>query len=97
VRNARRVVLVHPDDIAALGLEPEQLVDLVSEFTDGVERRVVAFRVVPYPTPRGNAAAYYPETNPLVPLDHVAAGSNTPVSKAVVIRIEPHVHVGAPA
>ncbi|MFC3966301.1 FdhF/YdeP family oxidoreductase [Nocardia jiangsuensis] len=97
VRNARRVVLVHPDDIAELGLEPDQLVDLVSEFTDGVERRVIAFRVVPYPTPRGNAAAYYPETNPLVPLDHVAAGSNTPVSKAVVIRIEPHVHVGAPS
>ncbi|MFC8047815.1 FdhF/YdeP family oxidoreductase [Nocardia sp. NPDC057353] len=97
VRNARRVVLVHPDDIAELGLEAEQLVDLVSEFTDGVERRVVAFRVVPYPTPRGNAAAYYPETNPLVPLDHVAAGSNTPVSKAVVIRIEPHVHAGAPS
>lgn len=97
VRNARRVVLVHPDDIAALGLAPDQLVDLVSEFTDGVERRVAAFRVVPYPTPRGNAAAYYPETNPLVPLDHVAKESNTPVSKAVVIRIEPHVHAGAPA
>ncbi|MEV0357703.1 FdhF/YdeP family oxidoreductase [Nocardia sp. NPDC050697] len=97
VRNARRVVLVHPDDIAELGLEPDQLVDLVSEFTDGVERRVIAFRVVPYPTPRGNAAAYYPETNPLVPLDHVAAESNTPVSKAVVIRIEPHVHAGAPS
>jgi len=44
--------------------------------------------VVPYPTPPGNAAAYYPETNPLVPLDHVAAKSNTPVSKAVVIRLE---------
>jgi hypothetical protein len=39
-------------------------------------------------TPRGNAAAYYPETNPLIPLDHVAAKSNTPVSKAVTIRLE---------
>ena len=39
--------------------------------------------MVAYSTPQGNAAAYYPETNPLVPLDHVAAKSNTPVSKAV--------------
>ena len=38
----------------------------------------------PYSTPVGNAAAYYPETNPLVPLDHTAARSNTPVSKAIV-------------
>ena len=45
--------------------------------------------MVPYSTPVGNAAAYYPETNPLVPLDHIAAKSNTPVSKAVVIRLEP--------
>ena len=63
-------------------------VDLVSECTDGdgelQERRAKDFLVVPYSTPRGNAAAYYPETNALVPLDHVAAKSNTPVSKAVV-------------
>ena len=64
---------------------------LVSEFTgaDGVrqERRVADFLVVAYPTPVGNAAAYYPETNPLVPLDHVAAKSNTPASKSIVIRL----------
>lgn len=66
--------------------------DLVSEFADGEgqlqERRAKDFRVVSYATPVGNAAAYYPETNPLVALDHVAAKSNTPVSKAVVIRLE---------
>jgi hypothetical protein len=52
------------------------------------ERRAKDFMVVPYSTPVGNAAAYYPETNPLVALDHVADKSNTPVSKAVVIRLE---------
>lgn len=92
IHNGRRVVLVHPDDIAALGFAEDDLVDLISEWTDGVERRVEAFRVVGYSTPRGNAAAYYPETNPLVPLDHVAERSNTPVSKAVTIRLERHVH-----
>ncbi|AZG43984.1 FdhF/YdeP family oxidoreductase [Gordonia insulae] len=53
------------------------------------ERRVEGFEIVEYSTPRGNAAAYYPETNPLVPLGSVAKGSNTPVSKAVVVRLEP--------
>ncbi|PPJ23113.1 hypothetical protein C5E45_29165 [Nocardia nova] len=95
IHNARRVVLAHPDDIAEFGFADGDLVDVISEFSDGVERRVTGFRIVGYATPRGNAAAYYPETNPLVPLDHVAERSNTPVSKAVVIRLEPHRHLTA--
>jgi molybdopterin-dependent oxidoreductase alpha subunit len=93
VRGGRRVVFVNPHDIAIMGLAEGQRVDLVSEYADRhgrvQERRVDDFLIVPYPTPVGNAAAYYPETNPLVPLDHVAVESNTPVSKAVVIRLEP--------
>ena len=92
VKGGRRVVFVNPADIAALGLLAGDRVDIISEFpgVDGTiqERRVKDFLVIDYPTPTGNAAAYYPETNPLVPLDHVAAKSNTPVSKAVVIRLE---------
>ena len=92
VKGGRRVVFVNPEDIARFGLSAGDRVDLVSEFTgaDGVlqERRVADFLIVAYSTPAGNAAAYYPETNPLVALDHVAARSNTPVSKAVVIRLE---------
>jgi formate dehydrogenase major subunit len=87
VSGGRRVVFVHPADIQALGLAEDDLVDLVSEF-DEEERRAPAFRVVAYDQPRGCAAAYYPETNPLVPLDHVAEGSNCPSSKSVVIRLE---------
>jgi len=93
VKNGRRVILVNPQDITALGFRDGDRVDIVSEWTtaDGTveERRVHDFRIVSYSTPVGNAAAYYPETNPLVPLDHVAAGSNTPVSKAVTVRLEP--------
>lgn len=87
VKGGRRVVFVNPVDIDRLGLDPEDRVDLVSEF-EGQERRADDFLVVPYSTPVGNAAAYYPETNPLVPLDHTAEKSNTPVSKAIVIRLE---------
>ncbi|WP_280267917.1 FdhF/YdeP family oxidoreductase [Nocardia wallacei] len=89
IHHGRKVVLVHPEDITALGFADGDLVDVISEWTDGTERRVTGFRLVGYPTPRGNAAAYYPETNPLVPLDHVAERSNTPVSKAVTIRLAP--------
>ncbi|ANI40947.1 FdhF/YdeP family oxidoreductase [Mycolicibacterium vaccae] len=92
VKGGRRVVFVNPADLARFGLADGDRVDLVSEFTDAAgqlqERCAKDFRVVGYPTPEGNAAAYYPETNPLVPLDHTAAKSNTPVSKAVVIRLE---------
>ncbi|OMC11586.1 FdhF/YdeP family oxidoreductase [Mycolicibacterium fortuitum] len=87
VKGGRRVVFINPADLEAMGLKAGDRVDLVSEF-DGQERRAKDFLIVEYSTPRGNAAAYYPETNPLVPLDHTARKSNTPVSKAVVIRLE---------
>ncbi len=89
VSGGRRVVFVHPADITALGLHADQYVDLVSEWTDGSERAAPSFRVVPYEQPRGCAAAYYPETNPLVPLESTAEGSNCPTSKSVIIRLEP--------
>ncbi len=88
IKAGRRVVFVRPDDLAELGLSDGQMVDLVGEWQDG-ERRAHGFRVVAYPTARGCAAAYYPETNPLVPLDSTATGSNTPTSKAIVVRLEP--------
>ncbi|MFJ5677315.1 FdhF/YdeP family oxidoreductase [Streptomyces sp. NPDC093097] len=88
IKNGRRVVLVHPDDATQLGFPDGTYADLVSEWTDGSERRAPGFRVVHYPTARGCAAAYYPETNVLVPLDHTADTSNTPASKSVVVRLE---------
>ena len=92
VKGGRRVVFVNKEDIDRYGLSEGDRVDLVSEFPTGdgemQERRAKDFMVVAYQTPVGNAAAYYPETNALVPLDHVAERSNTPVSKAVVIRLE---------
>jgi molybdopterin-dependent oxidoreductase alpha subunit len=99
VKGGRRVVFVNSTDIDRFGLHEGDRVDLVSEFAGGdgelQERRAKDFMVVAYETPVGNAAAYYPETNALVALDHVAARSNTPVSKAVVIRLERSVGVRA--
>ncbi len=88
IRNGRRVVFVNPGDLEALGLADGDVVDIHSEWRDGVDRVVRAFRVVAYPTARGCAAAYFPEANGLVPLDSVAEASHTPTSKAVVVRLE---------
>ncbi|MFK0176768.1 FdhF/YdeP family oxidoreductase [Streptomyces xanthochromogenes] len=88
IKGGRRVVLVNPEDARQLGLADGAYTDLVSEWKDGVERRAPGFRVVHYPTARGCAAAYYPETNVLVPLGSTADVSNTPASKSVVVRFE---------
>ena len=89
IEDTRRVVFVHPDDVSAFGLSDGEMVDLVGHWDgDEIERVAHGFRVVPYETPRGTAASYYPETNPLVPLDSTADASNTPTSKSVIIRLE---------
>lgn len=89
VKAGRRVVFVNPDDLAEVGVVDGALVDLVSEWSDGVQRRASGFRVVSYPSARGCAATYFPEANVLVPLDSTAAGSNTPTSKQIIVRLEP--------
>jgi len=89
IHGSRRVVLVNPADLRELGLAEGQHVDLVGVWTDDAERRAQDFEVVPYPTSRGCAAAYYPETQVLVPLDSVADISNQPTSKGIVVRLEP--------
>jgi molybdopterin-dependent oxidoreductase alpha subunit len=86
----RRVVLLHRDDLAAAGLAEGQRVDLTSHFR-GETRCVRGFRTVAYDVPRGCAAAYFPEANPLVALDSVAAGSHTPTYKSIEISIAPSV------
>jgi molybdopterin-dependent oxidoreductase alpha subunit len=89
IHAGRRVVFVNPEDLAALGVADGDMVDLVSEWTDGVERRAKGFRAVAYPSARGCAATYFPEANVLVPLDSTAEGSNTPTSKQIIVRLEP--------
>ncbi|WP_286884477.1 FdhF/YdeP family oxidoreductase [Pseudomonas sp. UBA7456] len=84
----REVVFVNEADIRRMGFEPGERVDLVSLWDDGVERRVSGFRLVAYDVPPGQAAAYYPETNPLVPLESYGEGTYTPTSKFVAIKVE---------
>ena len=90
IEGGRNVVMLNASDIEAHGLRAGDPVDIVAHWTgDDLDRRVRGFRVVEYATPPGTAAAYYPETNPLVPLGSTAEHSNTPTSKSVVVRLEP--------
>ena len=89
VRGQRDVIFANEDDIRRLGYEPGQKVDVVSLWDDGIERKVNNFTLLAYDMPKGQAAAYYPETNPLVPLDSYGVGSFTPTSKFVAIKIQP--------
>ncbi|MDQ5873219.1 MAG: FdhF/YdeP family oxidoreductase, partial [Acidobacteriota bacterium] len=86
IHGGRRVVFMNAGDARERDLEPGDWVDLTSHF-EGEERHARRFRVVPYDIPAGCVATYYPESNPLVPLRHIADGSNQPASKSVVITV----------
>ncbi|MBD9414131.1 FdhF/YdeP family oxidoreductase [Pseudomonas sp. PDM16] len=89
VHGMREVLFINSLDIYRLGFEVGQRVDIVSQWDDGIERRVRGFTLIAYDTPPGQAAAYYPEANPLVPLESVGDGSHTPTSKFIAVRLEP--------
>ncbi len=87
VYGQREVLFMHADDIAALGLQDGDRVDITTEADDGIVRQVQDFKLVAYAIPRGNLAAYYPETNPLVPLSRIGDGTGTPTSKSIPVRV----------
>jgi molybdopterin-dependent oxidoreductase alpha subunit len=88
VKGQRDVLFVNEADIIRLGFKPGQKADIVSIWDDGVVRRVKGFTLLAFDIPAGQAAAYYPEVNPLVPLESTGDGSHTPTSKFVAIRLE---------
>jgi molybdopterin-dependent oxidoreductase alpha subunit len=88
VYGQRDIVFLNGTEMERRGLAEGDRVDLVTLSKDGRERRVRNFRVVGYSFPDGCCAAYYPETNPLVPLYAHDPLSFTPSSKGIPIRIE---------
>ena len=88
IYNERRVLFMNPADIHKLGLAEKQLIDLSSDY-DGQIRQATQFHIVAYNIPKGNVAGYFPEMNSLVPINHFAKGSRTPISKSIRVRIEP--------
>ena len=87
VYGQRDVLFLNRDEIARRGLEDGDRVDIETLSVDGVERALRGFRLIAYDFPAGSCAAYYPETNPLVPLYAHDPQSFTPSSKGVPVRI----------
>lgn len=87
VSGTRLVVFMNKADIARKGFEAGDHVDLTTASSDGIERIVRNLRIVPYDIPAGCVAAYYPETNPLVPLSHHDAKAHTPGYKAIPVTM----------
>jgi len=90
VFHGRRVIFLNPLDMEARGLRAGQIVDIYSHF-EGEVRMAPRFAIVPYAIARRSAAAYYPETNVLVPIRSVAAKSNQPAFKCIRITLTPSV------
>jgi molybdopterin-dependent oxidoreductase alpha subunit len=86
VHGLRRVCFISRADLDRLGFRDGEHVDIASVWHDG-ERVVRDFRLVEYDIPAGCLAAYFPETNPLVPLDHYAERARTPASKSIPVRL----------
>lgn len=86
IHNGRRIVFMNEKDAQASGLRKGDVVDIVSLY-DNIPRKAENFTVVPYNIPSQNVATYFPESNAVVPHNHFARGSRTPISKSVVIRL----------
>ena len=87
IHNERRVVFMNEGDMIEKGLTQLDVVNLHSHY-DGIRRTAEKFLVVTYNIPKGNMAAYFPETNLLVPHNHFADKSQTPISKSIKVTVE---------
>lgn len=86
VFNGRMVVFINEKDLKKMNLKKGDVVDLYNDY-DGIKRMVKDFIVVPYNIPERCIAAYFPEANPLVPVNLYAHSSLTPASKSVKVKI----------
>lgn len=87
VKNGRNIIFMNTDDMKSMGLKSKDAVNVHSDF-QGKRRSIYAFQIVPYDIPSRNLMAYFPEANPLVPIDHAHAITHTPVSKNIIVTLE---------
>ena len=87
IYHERRVILMNPEDLEAAQLKSGDQLDLISEY-DGQKRIAHKFIAVAYDIPRQCVATYFPEANVLIPVNHFARESKTPISKSVVIKVK---------
>lgn len=89
IKGTRKVLFINDKECRKLKFEAGDKVDITSIWPDNVTRTIKGFSLVPYDIPKGNLAAYYPETNNLVPIDSIGDDSYTPTYKSIAVFIEP--------
>jgi molybdopterin-dependent oxidoreductase alpha subunit len=89
VFGGRMVVFMNESDMLERGIAPETLVEIESLADDKQKRVVRGFKVRPYNIPKGSIGAYYPETNPLLPLAYHDMKSKTPAAKSIPVVVRP--------
>jgi anaerobic selenocysteine-containing dehydrogenase len=90
IAGRRDVVFVNELDLASRGLKHGDLVDItvVSDLGSRENKRVMrSVTAVAHPIARGSVAAYYPEANVLVALDHYDTRSGTPSYKSTPVLL----------
>jgi molybdopterin-dependent oxidoreductase alpha subunit len=85
VSGRRDVLFVSAADLAARGWQAGQQVDVL--VAGDASRRLDALTLVEYPIAPGGCAAYYPEANALVALEHHDPASRTPAYKSIWVTI----------
>lgn len=86
IYNERRVIFMNRQDMVKAGFVKFDIVDILSHYDD-IERKAEKFLVIPYDIPTGNLAAYFPETNMVVPYNRYADRSKTPISKSIIVTL----------
>jgi formate dehydrogenase major subunit len=89
VFGGRMVVFMNEVDMKERGIAPDSLVEIESLAGDGRKRVVRGFKARPYAIPPGSIGAYYPETNPLLPLAYHDVKSKTPAAKSIPVLVRP--------
>ncbi|MEM8954220.1 MAG: FdhF/YdeP family oxidoreductase [Verrucomicrobiota bacterium] len=86
IGNERRLLFMNPEDMKERDIQPLASLSIRNQ-SGGHIRKVEDFLAVPYELPRKAVAGYFPELNPLVPVDSVAEISNTPTSKSIPVTV----------
>ncbi len=100
IKGRRDVVFVNAQDLAKRGLSHGDVVDVsVDDPSDQrpSERILRNVTAVAYKIAEGSVAAYYPEANVLVALNHYDAKSGTPSYKSIPVQIRPAANAQRPS
>ena len=95
VFGGRMVVFMNEADMLARGIAEGDLVEIES-LADDKHRVVGGFWAKTHSIAAGSVGAYYPETNPLLPLAYHDVKSGTPAAKSipVLVRLQPLLDAG---